>query len=371
MEINKTSFFDFLGRAIFCGDCSGVEQFEKEIKAHHLEPLIYYLSKGALKEYSGSYTIRAGRQLVQAAGIRKLKELLNSQKIPFCFIKGADLAFRIYPESALRIFSDWDIFVPPVKLKEFCKVLEKDNWTCRLDSYCGHHAGMRHKDNFGVEPHFSLPNFEESSPADLWNECVKKDDTISEYLLPPELNLIMLIQHNSTAQFQRGNCIKLLCDIAFLIKTQNIDWKTVDLLFRKHKTCHPGLLWQAFPEFFRYAPTAPDVKFSCEAADALRDLVINSHYLGDQTTIVRMTAKWNSWSFWKTKLRSFSKDNLCWKYRLPKDCGAIIHWYRLKDILLKLSFFLRRGDLDAPPEYSEHVRKMRLVQEAAPEKKNQ
>ena len=363
----RTEFFDFLGRAVFCGDCSGAESFSEEIKYHRLEALVYYLSRGKEKEYSLYYTARSGKSLVQESGVKQLKTLLEKENIPFCFIKGADLAYRIYPESALRIFSDWDVFVPQSRLKEFCRVLEKDNWRCRLDSFCGHHAGMRSKGKYCLEPHFSLPNFEYASPEELWKECIKKENTNCEYILPPELDLIMLLQHNSTAQFQRGNCIKLLCDIAFLIKKEKIDWKKTDALRRKYRTCHPGLLWQAFPEFFRYAPTTPDCRFKSDAAAASRDLAVNSHYLGDQTQLERMTARWNSWKYWRLKLRNFSKDNLCWKYHLPADCGAVIHWYRLKDIWLKITYFLHRRDLNVPVEYVEHVRKMQLVENAEPE----
>jgi hypothetical protein len=39
----------------------------------------------------------------------------------------------------------------------------------------------------------------------------------------------------------------------------------------------------------------------------------------------------------------------------------------LKDILLKISYFLRRRDVNAPPEYVEHARKMQLVENAEPE----
>lgn len=225
---------------------------------------------------------------------------------------------------------------------------------------------MRTKGKFCLEPHFSLPNFEYASPDDLWQECMKKDGAGCEHILPPELNILMLFQHNSTAQFQRGNCIKLLCDIAFLIKKEKINWSLVDKLSRKYRTAQPVLLWQAFPEFFCYAPTAPEYRFEENAAEALRDLIVTSHYLGDQTSLVRMTADWGSWKFWRNKLRNFSRDNLCWKYNLPADCGAIIHWYRLKDILLKCGYFIRRKDVDAPPEYVEHVRKMRLVEQALP-----
>jgi hypothetical protein len=174
MAVDNTDFLDFLGRAVFGGDCSGAERYSEEIREHRLEALFYYLSGGKLKEYSLYYTARSGKSIIQESGLKQLRTLLEKERIPFCFIKGADLAYRIYPESALRVFSDWDVFVPPSQLKEFCRVLEKDSWHCRLDSFCGHHAGMRTKGKFCLEPHFSLPNFEDAQPEELWKECIKK-----------------------------------------------------------------------------------------------------------------------------------------------------------------------------------------------------
>ena len=139
MNIIRTEFLDFLGKAVFTGDCSGADLFSEDIRQHRLEALIYYLSRGKLKEYSVYYTACSGKALVQESGIRQLRMLLEKENIPFCFIKGADLAYRVYPESALRRFSDWDVFVPQKRLDDFCETLKNDNWRCRLDSYCGHH----------------------------------------------------------------------------------------------------------------------------------------------------------------------------------------------------------------------------------------
>ena len=225
--------------------------------------------------FQQAFRSAAERQERQRVALRRLCDLLENEEIPFVPIKGVDLAYRIYPVSALRLFSDWDIWVQKADLKRFLALLERDGWRCPSDCRGEHHCGMRGKDEFRLEPHFTLPNFGRVSPKELWALTRPSPGGNCERHLVGELNLIMLLQHAFCCHAQWTDPLKLLLDVDFLLKHETVDWQMVSALVRRWHMAHPGLILAAFPEFFRGRYESGRV-FSSEQCAALRELLLSS-----------------------------------------------------------------------------------------------
>ena len=341
----KQRLISALGVMFSSSDFVFGEEFCRLAEAAGYEALLYWRSGGMLTprfaHFKERYRRMAAGQIRQEHELCRLYALLEEHRLPFAPIKGADLAFRIYPVSALRPFGDWDIWVPSRELKRFCQILADNGWLCPLDCSSDHHCGMRHKGAFHLEPHFHLPNFQHASARKLWEETIPAAGKQYERRLSPELNLIMLCQHNAIASYRSGNLLKLLVDMEFLLTSTPVNWEKTTRLCFEYQVPHPGLLIRAFPEFFRERHVC-GINFPHDVISALRELLLTSEkFRDDSSEINALAAEPFQPSWWKIHLRRLSDENLKWKYHLPADSGTIVHFYRLWDIMRKSFFFLR------------------------------
>ena len=334
----------------------------------HIDAFLYCASSGnvapGFKSMKENYLHCNARQIQNEFALQQLYLLLEKAELPFVPIKGIDLAYRIYPMAAMRPFSDFDIWVRPGDIKKFCQLLEEDHWQCKLDYYTDHHLGVRKKSKFLLEPHFSLPNLAQVAPEKLWEETFPEDGKKFQRCLSPELNLIMLFQHNSIDYYKSGNLLKLLLDVEFLLRKEAIDWSKVTTLCREYQCPHPGILCEAFPEFFRDRHHA-NVQFDPAVVAAARELMLKSEKTQERDAALnRATAAPGKWSWWKTQFFHLSASNLRWKYPQIGDSTIKLHAYRFWDILLKTRSFWRHFTTKPAPQLEEHIQKSRLVDDS-------
>ena len=257
-----------------------------------------------------AYQALERRQERQREALEKLFVRLEEAEIPFVPIKGADLAFRVYPDSALRPFGDWDIWVRRSDLGGFLALLERDGWRCPLDCCGDHHCGMRSKGEFHVEPHFTLPNFGCIPAKELWTLTEAIPDRPCKRHLSDELNLVMLLRHALAEHGQWTDLLKLLLDVEFLLRRGGVNWEKVAELVRRWRMAHPGLLMAAFPEFFR-GRHDPGREFPAEQTAALRNFLLRpGDWNGHLGEMKALTGKPFHPVWLKTQFSRLRRDNL-------------------------------------------------------------
>lgn len=333
-----------------------------------LQALFYWLLHDAFPKqavrFQAHYQAKSAWALKQEHHRNRLFRLLEDARIPFLPIKGADLAWRVYPLPALRWSCDWDVLVRKKDMRAFCDLLERDGWICPVDSLSDHHLGLRRKKDLALEPHFLLPNLELADEDFVWTNSSPAEPDSSRRTLNPELNLIMLFQHDAINRYQTSNLVKLLLDVFFLLKRDPPDWEKVARLCIELKVPHPGLLLHAFPEFFpeRLRPAIPP---SGEVVSALRRILLTRHDFHERQNEIEMHESPLRRAWWKRRLQRLSDENLRWKYGLPANCGRrALLLCRLKDVAAKARFFVAHLFRAPEPELKRHLQDTDLIAES-------
>lgn len=367
-----------LGRAVFLLETgenrAQQEQNEPDLKLLALAEreglaalFFYFFHDGLPPQFSSfrkHYQIKSARALKREYGLKKLFQTLEESGIPFLPIKGADLACRVYPLPALRDSCDWDILVRKKDMRAFCRLLERDGWICPVESLSDHHLGLRRKGDLALEPHFLLPNLERADESFIWENSVPAEPGSCRRILTPELNLIMLFQHDSINQYQTSNLIKLLLDVAFLLKKEKIDWEKVRTLCLRLHVPHPGLLLHAFPEFFPES-IRPDFPFSQDVVATLREMLLAPHDFQSRQQEIEVHESPFRKAWWKRRFQRLTPENLRWKYHLPADCGKrTLFLFFLKDFNSKIRFLLSSPFRKTDPDLQRHLRKVASINDS-------
>ena len=101
-----------------------------------------------------------------------------------------------------------------------------------------------------LEPHFTLPNFGDADPRDLWTETGALPGGESQRVLSPELNLLMLARHAAGKSYFHASLANLLTDAAAVMRKERVDFARLRALSGRLRLPYPGDLFAAFPEFF-------------------------------------------------------------------------------------------------------------------------
>lgn len=230
----------------------------QQITDHNLEALGYYalhdkLPEDLLKKFHEKYQRNSIYALRSQVAFAELCKFFKDKKIRFCPIKGVDLASRCYPAAALRSFCDWDVLIHPDDCLAALELLQHDGWQAvtKLDVKTAHHHFAVHcKNNFFLEPHRSLAQFNDIAPHDLWNEILPESPGSMQHVLSPELNILQLLRHASCNNYSHLPVVKLLQDAAAIIRKEQVDWQKLKLLAAKWNLPYPGDILSVWDEFF-------------------------------------------------------------------------------------------------------------------------
>ena len=135
-------------------------------------------------ELAGNYYHHASIQdFRQEVAFKQLCGILEENKISFAPLKGADLAWRVYPGGALRQKGDIDILIYPDDYNRAITVFERDGWETPYKSRHTHHHPPMIKNGIALEPHFSLLYFEKFDAKLIWSE-LRPPEKGFQYQLP-------------------------------------------------------------------------------------------------------------------------------------------------------------------------------------------
>lgn len=372
-------FYKLLGEIVFTGASetwSALNEHDRELMCGHaekekLQPLFYrYLHTKLPDKYRDSFRrqfqTEASFSLREKHAFENVCNLLKKNNFEFIPIKGVDLAYRIYPEAALRHHQDWDILFPRARCRAAAEFLEQNGWapiSGLEDLDPGeHHYDPLVKGEFCIEPHWNLPSFEEAASDEIWEEIRSAPENRRDFLTP-EMNLLLLSAHASTADFTHLAVSKILLDAGFILKHDRVDWNKVRKLSAKWKILRPDILIGAWPEFFPEG-ILPEQEENVKNARTVRDMFkqrnrMNAHaYEKVMNQPERFSSGWL-----RKRLRIYrNPDSIRRKYHQPTASAIQVAYYIFKDLLCKAGFFfaslLRRN-----PEVVDYYRKVNKVKQ--------
>ena len=201
-----------------------------------------------------AYQTSQAAALSDECGLRRLYRVLAQAGLRFVPIKGVDLAFRVYPDAALRNFVDWDIWFHPDDCEAALPVLRQDGWLApyletRRKTARQHYAAHCRGDKT-LEPHCTLSRFGKVDPLKLWEHTVPDAEIPGMRRLTPELNFLMLNRHASANCYRFAKIPQLLVDTAFLMQKTPVDFAGSRRLSEQWQLPYAGDLPAAYPEFF-------------------------------------------------------------------------------------------------------------------------
>ena len=363
-----TPLIPFLGACIY-GDAekfyarldhSNQKELETQAKRFGMSPWLYRYLSDVLPDDVRSECQRVF-QMRQAESMRAIRELdrlcyvLRNSGLRFALIKGADLAYRLYPEAALRRYGDWDVLFYPDDCGRALEVLSKDGWEVPIQYTDNHEAVMKTsahhfsphiRGGFKVEPHFTLPNFANIEPHEFWEYSVEQPGG-GQYVLSPELNLLMLTRHAASKSYFHANIPKLMTDAAMVMRKEKIDFMKLRSMTDKWHLPYSGNLLAAFPEFF---PEDVIAEFHADpnVVSQFRRIFEERAVLGEPQSVSlalnRFHAQGNTfWGLWK-HICNCTPDRMRILYHLPKHgawdrvAWAFVQYFWTRSWLVACSF---------------------------------
>jgi hypothetical protein len=79
-------------------------------------------------DYRKIYQAQQMKAIMGGQELKRLYGALVKHELRFVPVKGADLAYRLYPDTALRTFCDWDIWFHPDDCERALAVLKEEGW---------------------------------------------------------------------------------------------------------------------------------------------------------------------------------------------------------------------------------------------------
>ena len=308
-----TSLLRFLGACVYgdsvayYGGLNEAERAELDVqgKTFGMTAWFYrYLSKllpeEKKPEYQKIYRIRQIEAMIGARELKRLYGVLASHGLRFVPIKGADLAYRLYPDAALRVFCDWDIWFHPDDCGRALAVLAEDGWevpevsstNLAVDQIKGRHHFLGHvRGRYRIEPHFSLANFEKIAPDEMWSRTLDYPDGDGQRVLSPEMNLLMLTRHAASKLYFHAHLPKLLTDAAMVMKNEEVNFDKLRELANEWNLPYSGDLLAAFPEFFP-SDLIAEFRADSKKAEAFRQIFETRGRLGKQETATLLLSRY-------------------------------------------------------------------------------
>lgn len=308
------------GRSLFldCARRDGIEYFVR-----------WKLGKRLPDPLQQNFTTAARKRQLDAVrhecGLIQFTRLLDRENCRYAVLKGAELAWRVYPAPAMRSFADWDILLHPEDCDRTLALFDREDWKPLHDlprEHC-HHYPLRTKNHYFLEPHWTLPGFRDIPPQTIWSYLTPPaDNTSSRFRLPADFLVLVMARHCSEAHYSHINVGKLLLDLAFLDQQEHLDWNRIRSLADELKLPQPNDFFAAYREFFtpeQLAAIHPDEPTAAQWRELLayrwesREATPAEMSLGDEKS-------WSA-SWFRKHAQVWHTRNMRTKYGLP-DSGA-------------------------------------------------
>lgn len=326
-------------------DAEGRKAFLKRSRLDGVRPFVYRRLKEAGVEGLEKSQLQSLSQSKSAIfnqiELNRFCEMLDEHCIRYALIKGVDLAYRVYPAPALRSFSDWDVLFHYDDIKRALELLVADGWlpeTPLTNDIPAHfHYPICRKNGISMEPHWTLPMFQNCSPEQIWNFIHPIAEGSGHNVIEPELNLLLATRHAAERFYTQVPLGRMLLDIAYITASDDFDWgRSHDVSVELNQPC-PSDLIAAFPEFFPKSVLAGAAADS-ECAKAYRRIFETRESIGDKSNeewfVNSSQAMSSSWI--KRRLGHCAFSQVRQRHGLPSEghsCTVLFH--AIKDAFSK------------------------------------
>ena len=319
--------------------------------SQEIEPLFYQMLQNDLPanekdDFKSKYLAGAVGALKDRVALKRFTDLLEKHTIRFALFKGADMAFRYYPNPALRSYRDWDVLIHPDDIERAVAVLQDDGFQCDKKTVLSdehHHLPVMIKNDACVELHKTFSCFDGVEIAEVWKYLNANRSGSMQYHLTPEINLMQMTRHIANNGYMHAPLVKFLLDAAYLMAAETIDWQHLKKLAKNWHMPYPGDVLGAWGDFFP-ADVLSLMNPDSEKSAGFRQLFDSLH-----TTISVAAGEWDmqhsdlgKMAFICRGLRRMSAAAVRKKYALPEQ-GAycrLIWWYSF-DLIRKFFRFVR------------------------------
>jgi len=259
--------------------------------------------------------------VMQYGELCRVEKLFEENSIRYCPFKGADLARRVWSNSALRTRCDLDLLVHPEDCRRAVELLKKDGWETPFQFSNEHHEAPMRRHDVTLELHSSMHNLESVKLEDAWSKFVQVSPC--HFQFPLELNLLMLFAHSRDHKWLNG--IQLLLDCGFLVKKEGVpDWARLREFAEYFGTAMPTLLFRAFPDFFP-PESMPEETFPEDVVTMFRKVICTAPVDVEQRNeMVMSTADRYSFRWWMERSRGMRPSVIRILTNNPKG-----HYFRL------------------------------------------
>ena len=310
-------------------------------------------------KYRRVYQLRQAQAVQGEHALRIFFDELSAHGLRFAPIKGADLTWRVYPDAALRHGNDWDVWFHPDDCAKALDVLAETGWKAPAHYTDGndavfktarHHYSPHVRGAFTVEPHYTLSNFRDTDPYDMWSFTAEFPGGGGRHVLSPELNVLMLARHAASQSYYHAQLPKLLTDTAMVMRHDDVDFAKLRAMSERWRLPYPGDLLAAFPEFF---PADILAKFDAnpEKTALFRTIFETRGQIGEPDTtslsLDRARVQGNAVGFVTNHILWLSPSKIRMIYRLPKHgawgsvCRCYADYFRTRTARVLSSVFGR------------------------------
>lgn len=335
-------------------------------KQHRLEPLLHWqLGQKNLRE-----AIPAAHRAVLEQGFRRtairslhlqreliqIHKILETASIPYIALKGAALAFHVYPHPALRPLRDLDILVPRTQILAAHQAF-MDSGAKTVDGYSlnpevtlsiMHHLSplMVANGQIGIELHAHLfhrkENGEEttdlSDTPDFWSRCIQQPVAGTPLTFPSDTDLLLHLIIHAVYDHAFNNGPLLLSDLALLIQQGGVDWPLFWQLAEQHGMLKGCVLALRLMEHYygkcpvNWPVAMPATVDSLLLQEAARLMLCDIDARGIAKLACKLPPQSSSWEKMRMLLgRAFPpKTKIAWNYPVAADSPLIYCWYPVR-----------------------------------------
>lgn len=311
--------------------------------------LYYYLKdffpKEIIRESKTDFVAFAARSMQREKAIAELKQIFNDNNIDFRIVKGAFLAYNVYPHPALRYSLDIDILIRNSDLRQAFDATTAHGWFsgCTFTPPDGYHLPRQAKKQVALEIHTTLFGTVNQENDLLWQRGFDHKNVNMELIL---LHVLNHARHHNFLNIETA-----IIDVGFILKHNNIDWDYFKYLEKTFKCSGMlELFLNSFPEFFTPAELVCKTNTPAEIRDALKSVSFGAIRSINHQFYISVFFCRN----WKRLIRimaeggcSFTPSSMSLRFKVPKSkiLGLYPYFFIKRSFLIIKKFFETRNYL--------------------------
>lgn len=306
--------------------------------------LYYYLKevfpKEIIRESKIDFVSFAAKSMQREQALFDLQKIFLANSIDFRFVKGAFLAYNIYPHPALRYSGDIDVLVKESDALRAFEITAAQGWTVisKNRDKTSHHFPRQCKKNVALEIHTSLFGNLKNENENLWQEFSGRNPNT-------ELHLLHILNH-AARDHNLINVETALIDAGFILKHKNLDVTYLNHLENIFK-CRGllALFLNTFPDFFSPCGITCETQTPDAIKKIFRSTIFDSNRSLGNKTYINTFFRRGYKNFLFVFLRffaSFSLHRLSIRYNISKKHILFLYpYYFIKTFLNRVKEFFQ------------------------------